>query len=133
ALALVACCVVGVAAAARAQNRAVPPAAAEAPPGTASSVIRDGMYVLQRGDEISVRVFRLSELDETVRVRPDGKISIPLLENIDAAGLTTKELGDALTRRYAQLFKEPQVSVIVRSFANLRVYVGGEVGQAGMV
>ena len=96
-------------------------------------LIRDGLYVLQRGDEISIRVFRQPELDEMVRIRPDGKISILLLEDIDAAGLTTKELTQTLTKRYAEFFRAPQVSVIVKSFSNLRVYVGGEVGQPGPI
>ena len=115
------------------QARPDAPRPLDAQPTRASSVLRDGLYVLQRGDEISVRVFRLPELDDTVRIRPDGKISVPLLDNLDAAGATTKELADTLTKRYAELFKEPQVSVIVRSFANLKVYVGGEVGQPGAV
>jgi polysaccharide export outer membrane protein len=96
-------------------------------------VIRDGLYVLQRGDEISIRVFRQPELDEMVRIRPDGKISIPLLDDIEAAGLTTKELTQTLTTRYAEFFREPRVSVIVKNFSNLRVYVGGEVGQPGPI
>jgi polysaccharide export outer membrane protein len=106
------------------------PAAVATP---APPMIRDGLYVLQNGDEISIRVFRLPELDETVRVRPDGKLSTVLLADADAAGLTTREFADVLQKRYAQYFKDPQVSVIVKNFANLVVYVGGEVGQPGPV
>ena len=98
-----------------------------------TTMIRDGLYVLQTGDEISIRVFKFPELDETVKVRPDGKISVTLLSDIDAAGLTTKELGDVLFKRYAEFFKDPQVSVILRNFSNLKIYVGGEVGQPGPV
>jgi protein involved in polysaccharide export with SLBB domain len=99
----------------------------------APSLIRNGLYVLQIGDDISIRVFKVPELDEAVKVRPDGKISVMLLSDIDAAGLTTRELGDVLLKRYAEFFKDPQVSVILKTFANLRVYVGGEVGQPGPV
>jgi protein involved in polysaccharide export with SLBB domain len=78
-------------------------------------------------------VFKLPELDETVKVRPDGKISAVLLSDVDAAGLTTQELTNNLTKRYAEFFRDPQVSVIVKNFSNLKVYVGGEVGQPGLV
>jgi len=106
------------------------PGAAQEP---ASSMIRDGLYVLQIGDEISIRVFKLPELDEIVKVRPDGKITALLLADIDAAGLTTHELANVLLKRYAEFFKDPQVSVILKNFANLKVYVGGEVGQPGLL
>ena len=50
---------------------------------------RDGSYVLQIGDEISVKAFRIPDVDETVRIRPDGKISLLLVPNIPTAGLST--------------------------------------------
>ena len=90
-------------------------------------------YVLQRGDEITIKVFNNLELLDTVTVRPDGKITALLLDDVDAAGLTAAELDAALTTGYGKFFREPQVSVIVRTFTNLRVYVGGEVGQPGPV
>ena len=110
--------------------------AAQAPVGsgdTPSSLIRDGLYVLQMGDEISIRVFKLPELDEIVKVRPDGKISTVLLSDVGAAGLTTQELANVLLKRYAEFFKDPQVSVILKNFSNMKVYVGGEVGQPGLL
>jgi polysaccharide export outer membrane protein len=95
--------------------------------------LRDGLYVLQRGDEITIKVFRVPELEETLKIRPDGKISILLLDDIDAAGLTTKELRAKLTTGYSEFFHEPQVSVILRTGADLKVYVGGEVQQPGVI
>jgi len=99
----------------------------------APALVRNGLYVLQIGDELTIKVFKNPELDETVKVRPDGKISVVLLADIHAAGLTTQEITDVLLKRYAELIIEPQVSVILRNFANLKVFVGGEVGQPGMV
>ncbi len=90
-------------------------------------------YVLQRGDEVTIKVFNNPDLLDTVTVRPDGKITVLLLDDVDAAGLTAADLDAALTAGYSKFFREPQVSVIVRSFSNLRVYVGGEVGQPGPV
>jgi polysaccharide export outer membrane protein len=86
-------------------------------------------YVLQSGDDLSIRVFHLPELDQAVRIRPDGKISLQVLNDIQAEGLTPNALAHELTTRYAEFFKEPKVAVIVTSFAEQKVFVGGEVGQ----
>jgi len=110
---------------------AVLPARAQQPP--AASLVRDGYYVLQVGDELTLRVFEQSQLDETIRIRPDGRISAMLLQDIPAAGRTTQELRTQLTEQYARFFRDPQVSVIVRQFSNLKIYVGGEVGQPGTI
>ncbi len=90
-------------------------------------------YLIQRGDEITIKVFNSPDLLDTVTVRPDGKITVLLLDDVDAAGNTTSDLDARLTAGYGKFFRDPQVSVIVRSFSNLRVYVGGEVGQPGPV
>jgi polysaccharide export outer membrane protein len=90
-------------------------------------------YVLQRGDEITVKVFEQPELNDNVVVRPDGRISVVLLDDVEASGLTVAELDAQLTAGYAKFFNAPQVSVIVRRFANHRIFVGGEVGAPGAV
>jgi len=69
----------------------------------------------------------------TVTIRPDGRISVILLDEIQAAGLTTAQLDEMLTKGYSPFYRDPKVTVNVRSFANLRVYVGGEVGQPGLL
>ena len=102
---------------------------AAAPPQTAPAPD----YVVQAGDELSIKVFGRPELDDTVTVRPDGRLSAPLVDDLSAAGLTVSGLDDALTARLARFFKEPQVTVIVRRIANLKVFVGGEVGQPGVL
>jgi protein involved in polysaccharide export with SLBB domain len=89
-------------------------------------------YVLQRGVEITIKVFGRPDLDDTVVVRPDGRISSTLIDDVQAAGTTPAQLDEALTARYAKYFREPEVSVIVRKFATEKVFVGGEVGQPGM-
>lgn len=91
----------------------------------------DDVYVLQVGDELSIKVFERPELDETVRVRPDGKISVVLLDEVRAAGVDTRELDRELTSRYSEFFTDPRVTVIVRSFSSNQVFVGGEVGRPG--
>ena len=108
------------------------------PPGPGSTspsqvALRDGNYVLQVGDELLIKAFEHSDLDETVRIRPDGRISVQLIPDITAADLTPSELSSALDRAYKKFFTEPRISVIVRSFAAERVYVGGEVLQPGVL
>src|SRR5687768_17388556 len=57
-------------------------------------------YILQRGDVLEIKVFNVAELDTTVTVRPDGKISVILLDDIEVAGRTTTQLDEMLTARY---------------------------------
>lgn len=90
-------------------------------------------YVLQRGDEITIKVFEQPELQENVVIRPDGRISVVLLDDVEASGSTVAELDARLTAGYAKFFNAPQVSVIVRTFVNQRIFVGGEVGQPGAI
>ena len=92
-----------------------------------------GLYVLQIGDEIEVKVFQIPELQDTVRIRSDGRISVLLLDDIESAGMTTAQLDAVLTERYAEFYRDPQVTVIVRGSANLKVYVGGEVAAPGLL
>jgi len=90
-------------------------------------------YVLQAGDEIEIKAYEAAELDAVARIRPDGQVSVILLDDVTAAGLTPAALDAFLTTAYAKYYKNPQITVSVRSFANLNVYVGGEVGQPGLL
>jgi protein involved in polysaccharide export with SLBB domain len=107
------------------------PPAPPAPESPAPST--DVVYRLQSGDEIEIKVFEVAELADRVRVRPDGKISVLLLDDVQAAGLTPSDLDDVLTKGYAAYYQNPRVTVIVRGFSNQRVYVGGEVNTPGML
>jgi protein involved in polysaccharide export with SLBB domain len=86
-----------------------------------------GPYMLQEGDDIEIKAFNNPELAQSVKVRPDGRISLLLLDDVVAAGLTPAQLGQNLSRAYSEYFRTPKISVIVRSFSNVSVYVGGEV------
>jgi protein involved in polysaccharide export with SLBB domain len=90
-------------------------------------------YVLQRGDTLEIRVFNLSELDQTVTIAPDGKVSVLLLDAVDAAGLTTSKLDEMITARYTTFYRDPQVTVNVTSYANQKIFVTGEVQQPGLL
>jgi protein involved in polysaccharide export with SLBB domain len=105
-----------------------PPAAQAHPP---RPLLR---YVIQRGDELEIRAFRIPELNDRVVVREDGNISVALLDDVAAAGLTPAKLAAQLTRDYAPRFRDtPHITVMVRAFATENVYVGGEVDEPGLV
>ena len=88
-------------------------------------------YRVQIGDVLDLK-FRLNpELNETVTVRPDGMISTAYVEDLSVYNLTVSNVNDALKGFYKKELKDPQVSVIVHSFAPTRVYVSGEVYSPG--
>ena len=90
-------------------------------------------YIIQPGDELDIKFFYNPELNETVAVRPDGKISLQLIDEIQAASLQPSELDQRLTNLYSRELKKPVLTVIVRSFTGQRVYIGGEVNTPGLI
>ncbi len=90
-------------------------------------------YRIQPGDEMDIKFFFNPEIDQTVIVRPDGQISLPLVDDVRAAGLAPSELDALLTQVYARELRKPMITVIVKTFTGQRVYVGGEVGKPGVV
>ena len=90
-------------------------------------------YFIQPGDQLDIKFFYNPELNETVTVRPDGKISLQLLDEVQAAGLKPSQLDKVLTERYAYELKKPVIAVIVKSFRGQRIYVGGEVNRQGLI
>jgi polysaccharide biosynthesis/export protein len=89
-------------------------------------------YRITAGDTLDVKFFNFPTLDDNVTVRPDGKISLRLVDDVAAEGLTPQELDAELTKRFtAKLNEDPELSVILRSFENQRIYVSGEVAQPG--
>jgi protein involved in polysaccharide export with SLBB domain len=100
-------------------------------PSTRSS--QPAPYFIQPGDQLDIKFFYNPELNETVTVRPDGKISLQLVDEVQAAGLKPSQLDDVLTERYAYELKKPAITVIVRSFGGQRIFVGGEVNRQGLI
>jgi len=84
-------------------------------------------YSLHAGDVLDIKFFHMPELNETLPIRPDGKISLQLIDEVAVAGLTPAELDALLTERYRPHLENAEITVIVRTFASQRVYVGGEV------
>jgi protein involved in polysaccharide export with SLBB domain len=90
-------------------------------------------YKIHVGDQLDVKFFYNSELNEQVTVRPDGRISLQLIDEIMAAGLTPAQLTDLLSKKYGSELDKPAITVIVRSFGGQMVYVDGEVNKPGML
>jgi polysaccharide biosynthesis/export protein len=85
-------------------------------------------------DDLTISVWHEQDLSMDVVVRPDGMITMPLLNDLKVTGMTTKELQDTLTEKLKQLdfLKEPQVTVIVRQIHSRRVYLVGQVIKPGV-
>jgi polysaccharide biosynthesis/export protein len=88
-------------------------------------------YKVQVGDLLDVKLFLNPELNEEVVVRPDGMISTTLAQDIMAYNRTPAEISSELRDKYRTTLTDPQISVIVHTFAPNRVYVAGEVNTPG--
>ncbi len=91
----------------------------------------DPGYVIGAEDMIIINVWKEPELTRTVPVRPDGKISLPLLNDVQAAGYTPVQLGMFLTEKLKKFIAEPQVTVIVQAINSRKIHMVGEVSRAG--
>lgn len=114
-----------------AQSAEVEPEPAPMPPGAAvapgTETFRIGI-----GDVLGISVWK--EPDHSVDslvVRPDGKISIPLLREVDAVGLTPLQLEDVLTEKFKEYINNPTVTVVVRDIRSQIIYLTGAVGRPG--
>jgi polysaccharide biosynthesis/export protein len=90
-------------------------------------------YRIQPGDQLDIKLFYNPELNEQLTVRPDGRITLQLVNDVMAAGLTPAELTAVLTKAYAGELRNPKVAVILRTSVADRIYVDGEVNRAGLV
>ena len=90
-------------------------------------------YRLEAGDTVEIRFFYTPELNDKMQIRPDGKISLGLIGEVTAAGKTIEELTKQLEQRYTGQLKNPSIAVQVASFANRKVFVGGEVARPGLI
>src|SRR6266567_931280 len=106
-----------------------PTATAQAP--AASSSASDSDYVIGADDVLRISVWKEPDLSEILPVRPDGKISMPLLNDVPAAGLTPLQLKDSLTEKLKKYIADPRVTVVVTAMNSRRIFVSGEVVHTG--
>jgi|SRR5215204_2084711 len=88
-------------------------------------------FVLGPEDVLSIVFWRDKDMSTQVTVRPDGKISLPLLEEVQAAGLTPAELRTRLTEESRRFFDHPSVTVIVNQINSRKVFITGQVAKPG--
>lgn len=93
----------------------------------------DHSYVIGKSDVLTVTVWKQPNLSGSLLVRPDGKISMPLLGDVQAAGLTPMHLAARIGQDLKQFMKDPDVSVVVSHIHKNFVYLLGEVGKKGPV
>ena len=89
-------------------------------------------YVIGVEDQLTISVWKEPELNLAVGVRPDGKITFPLVGDLQASGKTPKQLSQTLTEALSRYIKEPIVTVIVAQINNFKVYILGEVATQGV-
>jgi len=88
-------------------------------------------YVIGNDDVLTVVFWRDKDMSTEVSVRPDGKISLPLLNDVQAAGLTPDELRANLSAAANKFIEDPTVSVVVKTINSRRVFITGQVGKPG--
>jgi polysaccharide export outer membrane protein len=101
-------------------------------PPQADMIAVSERYVIGPEDVLYVHVWREEALSRTVPVRTDGKISLPLINDIQAAGLTPLQLREILTQKFKVFIDNPNVSVVVTEANSMKVYVSGQVKSPGV-
>ena len=104
---------------------------AAAQPAPKKPATDDPNYVIGPQDVLDISVWKEPELTRPVPVRPDGKISMPLLNDVQAAGKTPLQLAADITAGLKKFVTDPQVTVIVTTINSQRVFILGEVNRAG--
>jgi polysaccharide export outer membrane protein len=99
-------------------------------PATARAVLPTD-YVIGVEDVLTVMFLREKDLTAEVVVRPDGKISLPMLNDVPAAGLTPEQLSATVAEAATKFIRDPGVTVMVKAVNSRKVYVVGEVGSPG--
>jgi polysaccharide biosynthesis/export protein len=111
--------------------RGTVPAARAAALANSNALDTAAEYQIGPEDVLDISVWKNPELSRTVPVRPDGKVSLPLLNDFQAAGLTPSSLREQLVSRLSDFVPTPEVSVIVREVHSRKVAVVGAVKTAG--
>ena len=106
----------------------VPPPAQQPPPAQAAADAQvPAEYVIGPEDVLGINFWRDADMTGDVTVRPDGRITLPLIGDIQAAGLTPEQLKEAITKAASKLVEDPSVTVIVRTINSRKVFITGMV------
>ena len=106
--------------------------AAPAPAGLASAAgAASDSYVIGASDVLTITVWKEPTLSGSLLVRPDGMVSVPLLGDVQASGLTPLQLADQIAVKFKKFIQDPNVSVVLTQINSKKVYLLGEVGKKG--
>jgi polysaccharide export outer membrane protein len=95
------------------------------------SSVSDAEYKIGAQDVLRIDVWKEDQLTRTVPVRPDGQVTLPLLNDVQAAGLTPMDLASVISERLKKFINNPQVTVTITEINSRRIYVTGEVSRPG--
>src|SRR5437868_12556370 len=96
-----------------------------------SSLIVTSDYTIGPEDVLEITIWRNTDLSKVVAVRPDGRISLPLIGDVGAAGRTAAQLANAIAEKLKEFKENPQVSIVVKEVNSYAIYVLGEVTKPG--
>lgn len=105
--------------------------ATQAPPAAPARVSPPTDYIIGTDDELSIMFWRDKDMSSEAIVRPDGKITLPLINDIQAAGLTPEQLRERLNTEAAKFLENPSASVFVKVINSRKVFITGEVQKPG--
>jgi polysaccharide export outer membrane protein len=104
------------------------------PPPEFEAAPKEGVYIIGTADRLRIDVWQNDKLAlAEVPVRPDGMITVPLIDDVQAAGLTPDELKASITEKLSEYVQNPTVTVVVLAPLSKRAYVLGEVRSAGPI
>jgi protein involved in polysaccharide export with SLBB domain len=89
------------------------------------------VYVIGPGDVLDIRIWKEPGVSGVVRPRPDGRISLPLVNNVQASGLSPEQLAAVVTERLEEFLNESKITAIITAINSQRVFVVGELLQVG--
>jgi polysaccharide biosynthesis/export protein len=113
------------------RDTAKPTAATPGTAATAGPAWNEQEYRLGAGDKLRIEVYGQQQLSQSLQVRPDGKITLPLIGDMHATGRTSIELRDTLTSALKEYVNNPVVTVIVQEATSAQIFVIGEVTSPG--
>ena len=112
-------------------SNAAPAPAKAAAPETHPTASVPSDYTIGADDTLHITVWKEPEMSATLPVRPDGKISLPLLDDVQAAGMTPMQLGASIKEKLKRYIADPRVTVVVTAMNSQRIFVAGEVTHPG--
>ena len=110
-----------------------PPTSAATPPAVMrpATLAVPGNYVIGTDDLLGIVYWKDKDMSTDARVRPDGRISLPLINEVVAAGLTPEELQKRVTEESAKYMEDASITIVVREINSLKVFITGEVTKPG--